>query len=72
MCHRYVLDLDAELFGEFLKLAQGKVSAVVGDDDVVGHSISVDDGLEKLDHRSRFLDGDRNGLDPLRELVDGD
>jgi hypothetical protein len=37
-----------------LKLARGEVSAIV-DDNAVGHSISVDDGLKKLDCRSRFL-----------------
>jgi hypothetical protein len=71
LCHRCVLDLDAKLFGEFLKLTQGEVSAVVGDD-TVGHSISVDDGLEELDCRSRFLVGDRDCFNPLGELVDGD
>jgi hypothetical protein len=54
-----------------LKLARGEVGAIV-DDDAVGHSIPIDDGLEELDRRSRFLVGDRNGLDPLGELVDGD
>jgi hypothetical protein len=47
MCHRCILDLDAELFGEVLKLTRGDISAVVGD-------------------------GDRDCLDPLGELVDGD
>jgi hypothetical protein len=60
MCHRCVLDLDAELFGEFLKFARGEVGAVVGD------------GLEEFDRRSRFLIGDWDSFDPLRELVDGD
>jgi hypothetical protein len=71
MCHRCVLDLYAELFGEFLKLARGEVSAVVGDD-VVGHSISIDDGIEELDCHSCFLVGNWDCLDPLGELVDGD
>jgi hypothetical protein len=71
MCHRCVLDLDGELFGKFLKLARGEVSAIVGDD-AIGHSVSVDDGVEELDRCSRFLVGDQNSLDPLGELVDGD
>jgi hypothetical protein len=54
-----------------LKLARGEVSTVVGDDDI-GHSISVDDGLEELDCCSRFLVGDQDCLDPFGELVDGD
>jgi hypothetical protein len=44
MRHRGVLDLDAELFGEFLKFARGEVGAVVSDD-VVRYAVSVDDGL---------------------------
>jgi hypothetical protein len=71
MCYRCVLDLDSELFGEFLKLARGEVTAVIGDD-AVGHSISVEDGLEELYCRSRFLVGDRDCFDPLGELVNGD
>jgi hypothetical protein len=71
MCYRSVLDLDAELFGEFLKLARGEVGAIVGDN-AVRHSISVDDGLEELDRSSCFLVGDRNDFDPLGELVNGD
>jgi hypothetical protein len=53
-----------------LKLAQGEVSTIVGDD-TVGHSISVDDGLEELNQCSCFLVGDRDCFDPLGELVDG-
>jgi hypothetical protein len=71
MCHQCVLDLDAELFGEILKLARGEISVIVGDD-AVGHSISVDDGLEELDCCSRFLVGHRDCLNPFGELVDGD
>jgi hypothetical protein len=71
MRHRCVLDLDNELFGEFLKLARGEVGAVVGDD-AVRYSVSVDDGLKELDRHSRFLVGDENCFDPLGELVDGD
>jgi hypothetical protein len=70
MCHRRVLYLDAELFGELLEFAHGKVGAVVGDD-AVWYAISVNDGLEKLDRRSRLLIGDWDGFDPLGELVDG-
>jgi hypothetical protein len=69
--HRCVLYLDAELLGELLKFACSEVGAVVGDD-AVWHTISVDDGLEKLDRRNRFLIGDWDGFDPLGELVDGD
>jgi hypothetical protein len=57
MRHRCVLDLDAELFGEPLKFARGKVGAIVGDD-VVWYAVSVADGFEELDRRSRFLIGD--------------
>jgi hypothetical protein len=64
MRHRCVLYLDAELFGELLKFARNEVGAVVGDD-VVWYAISVDDGLKKLDHHSRFLIGDWDGFDPL-------
>jgi hypothetical protein len=71
MRHRRVLYLDAELFGELLKFIRGEIGAVVGDD-AVWYAISVDDGLEKLDRRSRFLIGDWDGFDPLGELVDGD
>jgi hypothetical protein len=53
-----------------LKFARGEVGAIVGDD-VVWYAISVDDGLEKLDRRSRFLIRDWDGFDPLGELVDG-
>jgi hypothetical protein len=71
MRHRCVLDLDVEFFGEFLKFARGEVGAVVGDD-AIWYAVSVDDGLEELDRRSRFLVGDWDGFDPLGELVDGD
>jgi hypothetical protein len=71
MCHQRVLDLDAQLFGEVLKLARGEIHAVVRDD-AVGHSVSVDDGLKELDRRSRLLVGDGDCFDPLGELVDGD
>jgi hypothetical protein len=71
MRHRCVLDLDAELFGELLKFAHGEVGAVVGDD-AVRHTVSVDDGLEELDCRSRFLIGDWDSFDPLGELVNDD
>jgi hypothetical protein len=69
--HRCVLYLDAKLFGELSKFSRGEIGAVVGDD-AVWYAISVDDGLEKLDRRSRFLIGDWDGFDPLGELVDGD
>jgi hypothetical protein len=69
--HRCVLYLDAELLGELLKFTCGEVGAVVGDD-AVRHAISVDDGLKKLDRRSRFLIGDWDSFDPLGELIDGD
>jgi hypothetical protein len=69
--HHCILYLDAELLGELLKFTRGEVGAVVGDD-AIWHAISVDDGLEKLDRRSRFLIGDWDGFDPLGELVDGD
>jgi hypothetical protein len=69
--HRCVLYLDAELFGKLLKFARGEVGTVVGDD-AVWYAIPVDDGLEKLDRRSRFLIGDWDGFDPLGELVNGD
>jgi hypothetical protein len=49
-----------------LKLARGEVSAIVGDD-AIGHSVSVDDGLEELDCCSRFLVGDWDCFDPLGE-----
>jgi hypothetical protein len=49
-----------------LKLTRGEVSAIVGDD-AIGHSISVDDGLEELDCYSRFLVGDLDCFDPLGE-----
>jgi hypothetical protein len=68
---RYVLYLDAELFGELLKFARGEVGAIVGND-AIWYTVPVDDGLEKLDRRSRFLIGDWDGFDPLGELVDGD
>jgi hypothetical protein len=71
MCHRRVLDLDAELFGELLKFARGEVGAIVGDD-AVWYAVSVDDRLEELDRRSRFLIGDWDSFDPLGELVNGD
>jgi hypothetical protein len=71
MRNQCVLYLDAKLFGELLKFARGEVGAIVGDD-VVWYAISVDDGLEKLDRRSRFLIRDWDGFDPLGELVDGD
>jgi hypothetical protein len=71
MCHRRVLDLDAELFGEVLKLAQGEIHAVVHDD-AVRYSISVDDGLKELDRYSRLLVGDRDCFDPLGEFVDSE
>jgi hypothetical protein len=57
MRHRGVLDLDAELFGKFLKFARGEVGDIVGDD-AVRYAVSVDDGLKELDRRSRFLIGD--------------
>jgi hypothetical protein len=71
MCHRRILDLDAELFGEVLKLARGEIRAVVRDD-AVRYSVSVDDGLEELDRRSCLLVGDGDCFDPLGELVNGD
>jgi hypothetical protein len=69
--HRGVLDLDAELFGEFLKLARSEVGAVVGDD-VVRYAIPVDDGFEELDCRGRLLVGDRDSFDPLGEFIHDD
>jgi hypothetical protein len=71
MRHRCLLYLDTEFFGELLEFARGEVGAVVGDD-AVWHAVSVDDRLEKLDRRGRFLIGDWDGFDPLGELVDGD
>jgi hypothetical protein len=71
MRHRCVLDLGAELFGEFLKFARGEVGAIVGDD-AVRYAVLVDDGLKELDRRSRFLIGDGDSFDPFGELVDGD
>jgi hypothetical protein len=71
VCHRRVLDLDAQLFGELLKFARGEVSTVVGDD-AVGYPVSAGDGIEELDHRSCFLVGDQYCFDPLGEFVDGD
>jgi hypothetical protein len=71
VCHRRVLDLDAQLFGKLLKFARGEVGTVVSDD-AVGISIPAGDGLEELDRRSCFLVGDRYRLDPLGEFVDGD
>jgi hypothetical protein len=71
MCHRRVLDLDAGLFGEVLKLARGEIRAVVRDD-AVRHSVPVDDGLKELDRHSDLLVGDGDCFDPLGELVDGD
>jgi hypothetical protein len=70
MCHRGVLDLDAELFGEFLKFTQGEVGPVVGDD-FVRYAVPVDDGLEELDRRSRLLIGDRDSFGPFGEFVHG-
>jgi hypothetical protein len=71
MRHRGVLDLDAELFGEFLKLARCEVGAVVGDD-AVWYAILLDDGFEELDRRGRLLVGDRDSFDPLGEFIHGD
>jgi hypothetical protein len=71
MHHRCILYLDVELLGELLEFAHGEVGAIVGDD-AVRHAVSVDDRLEELDRRSRFLIGDWDGFDPLGELVDGD
>jgi hypothetical protein len=71
MRHRCLLYLDAEFFGKLLEFARCEVCAIVGDD-VVWHAVSVDDRLEKLDRRGRFLIGDWDGFDPLGELVDGD
>jgi hypothetical protein len=71
MSHRRVLDLDAELFGEVLKLTRGEICVVVHDD-AVRHSVSVDDGLGELDRRSRLLVGDRDCFDPLGEFVNDD
>jgi hypothetical protein len=71
MRHRGVLDLDAVLFGKFLKFARGEVGAIVSDD-VVRYAILVDDGLEELDHHGRLLIGYGNSFDPFGELVDGD
>jgi hypothetical protein len=70
MRHRCVLYLDAEFFGELLEFARGEVGVIVGDD-VVWHAVSVDDRLEKLDRRGRFLISDWDGFDPLGELIDG-
>jgi hypothetical protein len=70
MRHRGILDLDAELFGKFLKFARDEVGAVVSDD-AIWYAVPVDNGLEELDRRSRLLIGDRDGFDPLGELVDG-
>jgi hypothetical protein len=69
--HRGVLDLDAEVFGEFLEFARGEVGAIVGDD-AVQYAVPVDDGLEELDRHSRLLIGDGDGFDSFGELVDGD
>jgi hypothetical protein len=71
MRHRHVLYLDAKLFGELLEFAHGEVGAIVGDD-AVWYTISVNDGLEKLDRRSRLLIGDWDGFDPVGELFNGD
>jgi hypothetical protein len=71
MCHRCVLYLDAEFFGELLEFAHGEVGAVVGDD-AIWQAVSVDDRLKKLDRRSRFLIGDWDDFNPLGEFVDGD
>jgi hypothetical protein len=69
--HRGVLDLDAKLFGELLKLARCEVGAVVGDD-AVRYAISVDDRFEELDRHSPLLVGDRDNFDPLGEFVHDD
>jgi hypothetical protein len=71
MRHKCVLDQDAKLHGEFLKLARGEVSAIVGDD-AIGHPVPASDGLEELDDYGRFLIGHRHCFDPLGELVDYD
>jgi hypothetical protein len=71
MRHQGVLDLDAELFGEFLKFTRGKVCAVVGDD-AIWHTVSVDDGLEELDRHGRLLIGDRDSFNTLGEFIHGD
>jgi hypothetical protein len=71
MHHRGVLDLDTELFGEFLKFARGEVGTVVGDD-AVRYAVLVDDGLKELDRRGRLLVGDRDSFDPLGEFIHGD
>jgi hypothetical protein len=71
MRHRGILDLDAELFGEFLKFARGEVGAVVGDD-AVRYTIPVYDGLKELDRHSRLLIGDRDSFDPFGEFVHND
>jgi hypothetical protein len=42
MHHRGVLDVDAKLFGELLKLARCEVGAIIGDD-AVRYALSVDD-----------------------------
>jgi hypothetical protein len=71
MHHRGILDLDAKLFGEFLKLARCEVGAIVGDD-AIRYAIPVDDGFEELDRRGRLLVGDRDSFDLLGEFIHGD
>jgi hypothetical protein len=71
MHHQCVLNLDAQLLGEFLKLTRGEVSAVVSDD-AIGHPVPTSDGLKELDGCGCFLIGHRYCLDPLGELVDFD
>jgi hypothetical protein len=71
MRHRGVLDLDAELFGIFLKFTRSEVGAIVGDD-AVRYAIPVDDGFEELDRRGRLLVGERDSFDPLGEFIHGD
>jgi hypothetical protein len=71
VCHKGVLDLDAKIFSELLKLTRCEVGAVIGDD-VVWYAIPVDDRFKELDRRSHLLVGDRDSFDPLGEFIHGD
>ena len=71
MRYRGIAEFYAMLLAEVLELLRGEVGAVVGDD-AMRDPEAADDGLEEIHSRSGIGVGDRNRLDPLRELVDYD
>ena len=66
-----VVDLDALLLTEVLEFFRCKVCPIVGDD-VVRYTKSEDYGLDEVYSRRGSQVGDRDGFDPLGELVDCD